>query len=200
MTETTDPPTRTPNRGDREVVDPLADHTRMLGRRSPIHRSDSALVSRDYQPHHGGPELVTSWALGAPPTQTSIGDEPWEITSNEDVTLQKTILSPPYLTDPHFAPAYLVVCGQGHVGADGDVLHLSLSNTSLSGKPYETEITLTNTAPAPFMTPLVEVTPDRADYEHKAWGSSPTMYVLSACVSGTVAYLDAGTNVQLWSE
>lgn len=200
MTETTDPPPDEPHRADREIGTPRADHNRMLGRRSPIDRSDSSLVSRDYQPRHGGPELVTSWPLGAPPTQTDLGAEPWEITASEDVTLQQTILSPPYVTDPNAAPAYLVVCGQGCVGSAGDELHLSLSNTSLSGKPYETEITLTNTDPNPFMTPTIEVTPDRPDYESKAWGSEPTMYVLSARVSGDAGYLDPGTNVQLWSE
>lgn len=172
----------------------------MLGRRSPVKQSDSGLVSRDYQPRHGGPELVASWRLGAPPTQTELGSQPWEITQSEEVTLQQTILSPPYLTDPHYAPAYLVVCGEGHVAREGDSLHLSLSTTALSGKPYETEITLRTTQPAPFMTPLIEVTPDRADYETKAWGSTPTKAVLSARVDGEAGYLDPATNVQLWSE
>lgn len=143
---------------------------------------------------------MTSWPLGAPPTQTELGEEPWEITAEEAVILQQAILSPPYLTGPNAAPAYLVVCGQGCVGSDDDTLHLSLSTTSLSGKPYETEITLTNTDPAPFMTPLVEVTPDRPDYETKAWGSQPTKFVFEARVAGEAGYLDPATNVQLWSE
>jgi len=185
---------------DASVDEPRADRNRMLARRSPTDRSESALASRDYQPRTGGPELVASWRLGAPPGQTEPGRVPWEITDTEYVTLQSTLLSPPYLTGVNYAPAYLTVCGRGAVDTAGETLSVELSNSVLSGKPYETEIELTNTEPGPFMTPLVECTPDRPDYESKPWGPEYPEYRLSAKVSGGTGTLDPATNVQLWSE
>lgn len=176
------------------------DQNRMLGRRSPTEHTETGLVSRDYQPRTGGPEIVASWRLGAPPTQTELGDVDWEITETEYVTLQSNLFTHPYVTGLNFAPAYLVVCGRGHVDSEGERLSVELSNSHLSGKPYETEIELRNTDPKPFMTPLVEFTPDRPDYEGKPWGPEYQEYVLSAKVSDGSGYLDPGTNVQLWSE
>lgn len=40
---------------------------RLHDRRPPDEYSRSGLVSQDYQPRHGGPELVASWPLGIPP-------------------------------------------------------------------------------------------------------------------------------------
>ena len=182
---------------DDELAAPRADHNRMLGRRSPLGETETGLSSRQYEPRLGGPQLVASWRLGAPPTQSGIAEEPWEIRTAELTRLQTTILSPPYVTDPNHGPAYLVVCGQGWVDTADDVLRVALSNSALSGKPYETEISLENTEPRPFMTPLVELTPDRPDYETKAWSNDPTKYELAAAGDG---YLHPATNVQLWSE
>lgn len=184
-------------RGDDDIADPDADHHRQVGRRSPIGRTETGLASRDYQPQLGGPRMVTSWRLGAPPHQTGVEPEPWEIDTTEPVTVQETILSPPYVTDANFAPAYLVVCGRGCAERDDDVLRVGLSNSALSGKPYETEIEVKHTDPIPFTSPLVEVTPDRPDYVAKAWSAEPTQYELTAAGTG---YLDPATNVQLWSE
>jgi len=185
---------------DAGIEESRTDYNRMLSRRSPVDRSESGLVSRDYQPRTGGPELVASWQLGSPPAQTELGDVDWEITQTEYVTLQRNILSPPYVAGSNYSPTYLVVCGRGRVDTDGETLSIELTNSHLSGKPYETEIELTNTDERPFMTPLIEVSPDRPDYEGKPWGSRVPEYVLSAKVSGGTAHLNRATSVQLWSE
>jgi choline-sulfatase len=184
---------------DASVEEPHADRNHMLSRRSPIGQSESGLASRDYQPRTGGPEVLASWPLGSPPDSTELGHHEWEVTETEYVPLQNALFSPPFMTGHNYSPAYLVVCGRGCVD-DGETLSIELSNETLSGKPYETEIELTNTDPRAFMTPLIEVTPDRPDYESKPWGPDYAEFRLSAKVSGGSGYLDPGTNVQLWSE
>jgi hypothetical protein len=64
---------------------------RLHDRRPPDEYSRSGLVSRDYQPRHGGPELVASWPLGIPPGQSRPGGDDWRVESEEFVQLQRNL-------------------------------------------------------------------------------------------------------------
>lgn len=118
------------------------------------------------------------------------------------MTLKRTLLQLPYLGPIDYNKIYLNIRGRGRVEPTGETLMLRLSNENLSGKPYETEITLANTEMQPFISPMVEITPDGREYgAHEFIGKE--MYggfTLEGKVSSGSAYLDQGTTVQLWSE
>lgn len=175
---------------------------RMYDRPSPTDASDSGLASRDYRPRTGGPELITSWPLGPAPGQTEPGDADWKLTEPEFTTLGRTLLQLPYLGPIDYTKIYLNVRGRGRVEQPGAVLRLRISNEALTGKPYETEIELTNTETEPFISPMVELTPDGREYgEHEFIGKEMYGgYTLEGKISEGSAYLDRGTAVQLWSE
>lgn len=175
---------------------------RFQDRPTPTGKSDSSLASRDYRPRTGGPDLITSWPLGPAPGQTEPGDIDWELTEPEFTTLGRTLLQLPYLGPIDYTKIYLNVRGRGRVEQSGVVLTLRISNEALSGKPYETEIELTNTETEPFISPMVELTPDGREYgEHEFIGKEMYGgYTLEGKVSDGSAYLDQGTAVQLWSE
>jgi hypothetical protein len=188
----------------RDVPTPVVPDTasnRMLDRRDPVPESESGLLSRDYQPRTGGPEMVTSWPLGAPPDLDRPGGDPWEIPDDEFVQIQRNLTVNQFLGPIEFTKLYLGVRGRGHV-TDGGTLTLKLEQVHLEGDEYQTEIDLTNEADAPFMTPMVECTPDRRDYrEHSFIGREMYGgYVLSAKATDGTGYLDQGTAVHLWSE
>lgn len=174
----------------------------MHHRRSPAAQSESGLVSRDYQPRHGGPELIASWPLGPAPDQTNLGNVDWEVTNDEFVQLQRNLTVTPFVGPIEQNKIYLGVRGTSRVGTEGETLSIQLQTTPLEGDEYETEIDLTNTSMQPFMTPMVEFTPDARDYrEHTFIGREMySGYVLSAAVSDGTGYLDQGTSVHLWSE
>lgn len=179
-----------------------ADRNRMLGRRPPTGTSDSGLVSRDYQPRTGGPELLASWPLGPAPSQEEPGDVDWVVRDKEYAVLQKNVFVMPYAGPVDYSMLYLCVCGWARVdGADAE-LSLKLEHSDLSGKPYETTVPLANEDRTPFLSPMVELSPD----SQGAWenfgnlSKMYTGYVLSGKASGGVGYLDQGTNVQLWCE
>lgn len=174
---------------------------RLRDRRPPDEHSRSGLVSRDYQPRHGGPELVTSWPLGTPPGQSRPGGDDWTIESEEFVQLQRNLTVNHFLGPIEFTKLYVGVRGRGRVDAEG-TLTLRLEPIHLEGEEYRTSIELSNEDDAPFMTPMVELTPDARDYrEHSFIGREMYGgYVLSAKVTGGTGYLDQGTAVNLWSE
>lgn len=174
---------------------------RIVDRRDPVPRSESGLLSRDYQPRSGGPELITSWPLGAPPEQGQPGGDPWRIRGEEFVQIQRNLTVNHFLGPIEFTKLYLGVRGRGHV-KDGGTLTLKLTQIHLEGAEYETSIDLTNETEAPFMTPMVECTPDKRAYrEHSFIGREMYGgYVLSAKATDGVGYLDQGTAVHLWSE
>jgi hypothetical protein len=169
----------------------------LIERRSPLKGSDSGLASRDYAPLVGGPTLVASWPLGVPPSGRGTG-ETWEVSGTDWETLQRNVLSAPQLGPLDHSPTYLVVCGRAHVDPGG-TLSLRLANRHLSGKPYETTLDLESEESVTFSTPAVEFTPDRGVYEGSEARHYPE-YALQATVSSGTGYVNAGTNVQLWSE
>lgn len=187
-------------RGQEPGVETRRDPNRMLGRRSPVGESDSALVSRDYQPRVGGPELVASWPLGPTPAQTSPGDEDWTVTSPDYVTLQKNCLQIPYVAPVECSILYLNVCGRGRTSSDDTVmtLHLATDHLTVDGEPYETTVELSAPESEYFVSPMVEIAPDTGDYD--PGGDIVASYTFEAAVSGGTGYLDQGTAVQLWSE
>lgn len=169
---------------------------RTLSRTSPLDGSASGLVSRDYRPRTGGPELVTSWPLGPAPGQDGPEVVDWELTGSDPVTIQRNLLSLPYVGGVDYAPLYLNVRGRVRL-PPGATLELTLRCTHLSGKPYETTVWLDESDD--FQSPFVEFVPDRpADYE--PGGDTYAGYELRAAVDGDRAYVDQGTNVQLFSE
>lgn len=180
---------------------PDAASNRMVDRRDPVPESKSGLLSRDYQPRTGGPEMVTSWPLGTPPGQDEPGGDPWRVDTDEFTQLQRNLTVNHFLGPIECSKLYLGVRGRGFV-TDGGTLTLRLEQVHLEGAEYETEIDLVNGDDAPFMTPMVESTPDARDYrEHSFIGREMYGgYVLSAKVSDGVGYLDQGTAVHLWSE
>jgi hypothetical protein len=191
--------------GDREVHvpgggDATVDPNRMLSRRSPVGQSRPSTVSRDYQPRTGGPELVASWPLGAPPSQTEPGGEDWEVTDSEYVTLQKNYLNVPYVAPIECSILYLNVCGRAATSADDETLTLGLTTDHLevSGEPYETSIDLSAADGEYFLTPMIEFAPDTGEYE--PGHDIVSGYELRAKVSGGTGHVDQGTAVQLWSE
>lgn len=167
-------------------------------RRSPIGRSTSGLVSRDYRPRTRGPKLITSWPLGPAPGQTEPGDQDWEITTAEFVPIQKNRLTLPYAAPVDYAPTYLNVRGRVSVDS-GATLTLRLENCQLSGKPYDVTIDLRNVTNADFQSPFVEFTPERPS-EYDRYGEVYAGYELLAKVEGGAGFLDQGTSVQYWSE
>lgn len=173
----------------------------MIDRRDPVPESESGLLSRDYQPRTGGPEMITSWPLGIPPEQNQPGGGPWQIEGNEFTQLQRNLTVNHFLGPIEFTKLYLGVRGRGYV-TNGGTLTLRLEQLHLEGPQYETEIELSNESDAPFMTPMVECMPDRRDYrEHSFIGREMYGgYVLSAKVTSGIGYLDQGTAVHLWSE
>jgi hypothetical protein len=173
------------------------DPNRMLSRRSPVGRSASGLVSRDYQPRTGGPELVTSWPLGPAPSQTGADAEDWTVSSTDPAVLQRNVLQLPYLGPIDNNPLYLNAMGTARVDAN-ETLTLELTNRHLSGEPYETTVELTNDEREPFVIPMVEVALETD--EHGRLGKEYGGYELRATVSGGTAAVDPGTAVQLWSE
>lgn len=174
---------------------------RMTDRRNPVPQSERGLLSRDYQPRTGGPEMITSWPLGTPPGQEQPGGDPWEIRDDEFTQIQRNLTVNHFLGPIEFTKLYLGVRGRGSV-TDSGTLTLKLEQIHLEGSQYETEIELTNETEAPFMTPMVECTPDKRDYrEHSFIGREMYGgYVLSSKVSSGTGYLDQGTAVHLWSE
>lgn len=178
------------------------DENRMLGRPSPLRRGGSGLVSRDYAPRTGGPELVCSWPLGPAPAQTEPGDVDWEITPGERVTLQKNTLQQPYVGAIDHVPLYLNVVGHGQVSTADAALRITLEHAVLSGKPFEVTFALENAERAPFASPMIEAVSEsaaaREGYDHLTKVFSG--YELSAVAESGTGYLDQGTCVQLWSE
>jgi len=174
----------------------------MLGRRSPTQWSQSGLVSRDYAPRTGGPELVCSWPLGPAPAQTEPGDVDWEISGDAPVTLQKNMLQQPYVGAVDHAPLYLNVVGRSNVSCADAKLWITLKHAVLSGKPFEVTFALDNTERAPFVSPMIEAVSEseaaREQYDHLTKVFSE--YELSAHVEAGTGYLDQSTCVQLWSE
>lgn len=174
---------------------------RMYDRPSPTGNSRSGLVSRDYRPRTG-PELITSWPLGTAPDQTRPGDVDWVLEATALTTLKRALVQLPYLGPIDYTKIYLNVRGAGMIDGAGEVLTLRLSSENLSGKPYETEMELSNAEMEPFISPMVEFTPDAREYgEHEFIGKE--MYgaiTLEGKVSGGRAYIDQGTAIQLWSE
>jgi hypothetical protein len=181
------------------VETPGGDENRMLARRSPVDRSRSGLVSHDYQPRNGGPELVASWPLGPAPGTETEGVEDWSVSGTDPIALQRNFLQLPYLGPIDHSPLYLNVMGEARVDAGG-TLRIELANRNLSGKPYEFAVDLTNEERQPFVVPMVEVAPETD--EHGELGKSYGGYELRASVSdsGVTGYVDPGTTVQLWSE
>jgi hypothetical protein len=174
----------------------------ILERRDPTEHSDSGLLSRDYQPRYGGPELIASWPLGPPPSQTEPGNVDWEVMNDEFVQLQRNLTVTPFVGPIEYSKIYLGVRGTGCVETEGETLSIRLETTHLTGSEYETEIDVSNTSMQPFMTPMVEFAPDARDYrEHTFIGREMySGYVLSAAVTSGTGYLDQGTSVHLWSE
>lgn len=183
-------------------VQPDTADNRIVERRDPAEHSDSGLLSRDYQPRYGGPELIASWPLGPTPDQTDPGNVDWEVTTHEFVQLQRNLTVTPFVGPIEHSKIYLGVRGTGCVEIEGETLTLRLKTTHLKGSAYETEIDLSNTSMQPFMTPMVEFAPDAMDYrDHTFIGREMYGgYVLSAAVSGGTGYLDQGTSVHLWGE
>lgn len=173
---------------------------RIVERRDPVERSERGLVSRDYQPRHGGPELIASWPLGPAPGQSEPGTVDWEVTSEEYVQLQRNLTVNQFLGPIEYTKIYAGVRGRGRV--DGGSLSIRLEPLHLDGEEYRTTISLTNDDDAPFMTPMVEFTPDARDYREHAFIGREMYggYSLSAKVTGGTGYLDQGTAVHLWSE
>lgn len=175
---------------------------RMHERPSPTGNSQSGLVSRDYRPRTGGPELIMSWPLGTAPQQTKPGDDDWVLESMAFTSLKRALVQLPYLGPIDYTKIYLNVRGAGRVDSEGEVLTLRLSSENLSGKPYEIELELTNNETEPFISPMVEFTPDARDYgEHEFIGKE--MYgaiSLEGKITDGAAYLDQGTAIQVWSE
>lgn len=175
---------------------------RMVQRRPPTEHSESGLLSRDYQPSHGGPELIASWPLGPTPDQTEPGDVDWEVTGDEFVQLQRNLTVNNFLGPFEEAKVYAGVRGRARVEGGG-TLTLKLDTVHLEGDGYETEIDLVNEESEPFITPMVEFLPDdRNDYrEHSFIGREMYGgYAFSAKVEGGTGYVDQGTAVHLWSE
>lgn len=173
----------------------------MIERRDPSQESASGLVSRDYQPRTGGPEMVASWPLGAPPTQNGLGDDEWEITTEEFVTIQRNLTVTNFLGAIEYTKLYGGVRGRVRV-TDGATLSLRFSPIHLEGEQYETTVQFSCTETSPFITPMVEFTPDSRDYrEHSFIGREMYGgYELEARVEDGTGYLDQGTAVHLWSE
>lgn len=186
--------------GAPEPEQPDTNPNRFRDRRPPEAHSKKGLVSRDYQPRHGGPELITSWPLGVPPGQSSPGGDPWRIESEEFTQIQRNLTVNHFLGPIEYTKLYVGVRGRARVEAGG-TLTLRLEPIHLEGDSYRTTIELTNEEDAPFMTPMVEFTPDARDYrEHTFIGREMYGgYVLSAKVEDGVGYLDQGTAVNLWS-
>lgn len=165
-------------------------------RPSPLDASDSGLVSRDYRPRTTGPELVTSWPLGHPPTAETLDETDWHIESGEYVTLSQIQFSLPYLGGHDFTPLYLNVVGHAAVSGDA-TLSLWLDQHHLDGDHYEIEVDLTRTGS--FQTPMVEVAPD----DPAAIKQGREVYAgvdLRARVEGGTATVDQSTAIQLFSE
>lgn len=176
---------------------------RMHDQRSLVEQSDSALVSRSYQPRTGGPELVASWPLGPTPDQTEPGAEPWSISSTEYVQIQRNLFTLPYLGPIESSRIYLNVCGRGYIKGEECSLTLRLSCNNVSGKAHRTMIELPNDESERFLSPMIEVAPDdpNAYGDHEFIGREMySGYVLSAKVNDGIGFLDQGTSVQLWSE
>ena len=175
------------------------EHDRPHDRDSPIDRSASGLVSRDYRPRTRGPELLASWPLGTAPRQSEPGDTDWEITSDEYVTVQKNRLTLPYAGDIERTPLYLNLRGHARV-ASGATLTLLLRTTHLrEGKPYDAVIELTHEDGDDFQTPFVEFAPERPG-DYTDLGEVFAGYELRAKATGGTGYLDQGTSVILYSE
>ncbi|WP_254274415.1 hypothetical protein [Haloarcula marina] len=172
---------------------------RTLDRPSPVERSPSGLVSRDYRPLTRGPDLIASWPLGPAPRQSEPGDVDWQIASEEYVTIQKNRLTLPYAGDVERAPLYLNVRGRVRV-TPGATLTVHLRTTHLrEGKPYDVRITLSNDEADDFQTPFVEFAPERPG-DYADLGEVYAGYELEAKVTDGNGYLDQGTSVALYSE
>ncbi|MFC6976886.1 hypothetical protein ACFQL1_22745 [Halomicroarcula sp. GCM10025709] len=187
-------------RGGSRAVEQRRDTNRMLARRSPVEHSDSALVSRDYQPRVGGPELLASWPLGPPPAQAAPDDDAWRITESEPITLQRNYLPVAYVAPIGCSIAYLNVCGRAWTGSAGAELTLELTTDHVqrSGEPYETSVEISGEDADYVLAPMVEFAPDTGDYEPD--GCVVAGYELRASVSGGIGFVDQGTAVHLWSE
>ena len=180
---------------------PKTASNRLVERRDPVPESSSGLLSRDHQPRHGGPELIASWPLGVAPGQTEPGNVDWTVESTDFVQLQRNLTVNQFLGPIEFTRIYMGVRGRAHV-SPGETLTLRLSALHLEGEQYETTIELRNEEMEPFMTPMVELTPDARDYREHAFIGREMYggYVLSARVSDGSAHIDQGTGVHLWSE
>jgi len=195
-------PRRLTDGGAPEPTVPDTAENRLVGRRDAAEHSESGLLSRDYQPRHGGPELVASWPLGPAPGQTAPGDVDWTVESEEFVTLQRNLTVTQFLGPIDYTKLYAGVRGRCRVSS-GATLTLRLRPVHLEGEAYETTVDLVNETDEPFVTPMVEVAPDDRDaYRDHAFIGRETYggYVLSAKASGGTGHLDQGTAVHLWSE
>lgn len=183
-------------------VKPDTADNRIIERRDPTDHSDSGLLSRDYQPRYGSPELIASWPLGPTPGQTAPGNVEWTVTDDEFVQLQRNLTITPFVGPIEHSKIYLGIRGTGRVETDGETLTIRLETTHLEGSEYETEIDLSNTSMQPFVTPMIEFAPDARDYRKHTYIGREMYggYVLSAAVTGGTGYLDQGTSVHLWSE
>jgi len=182
--------------GDIEAAPP--DENRRLPRRSPIPISESGIVSRDYQPRTGGPELIAAWPLGPAPSQSEPALKDWKITDAEYSSIQRNVLTQPLVGPIDYSKIYLNFTGHGYVDDEDSTLYITLMHNVLEGKPYETEIELSNTTRKPFMSPMIEFTPEISEYG--LLGKVYSGYELMAKTSGGVGYLDPGSSVQLFSE
>lgn len=192
--------TGTQRRGDLPARSDVADN-RIVTRRDPVEQSESALVSRDYQPRHGGPELIASWPLGPAPRQSAPGDVDWEVRSETFTQLQRNLTVTHLLGPIEYTKLYAGVRGRGRVEGGGE-LALRLEPLHLEGEAFQTSIALTNDTDEPFVTPMVEFTPDARTYrDHEFIGREMYGgYALSARAENGTGYLDQGTAVHLWSE
>lgn len=171
---------------------------RMLGRRSAAEQSQSGLVSRDYQPRTGGPELMASWPLGAPPRQTEPGDLDWRVTGTDWTMIQKHHFSMPYVGPIDYAKLYIGVTGIASVDEDEETLGVRLENRHVEGDAYDATARIHGTSDATFATPMIEFAPDVETFTGR--GRTVGGYTVSARVSGGTAWIDQGTAVQLWAE
>lgn len=208
MTDWTNEQGSSRSKGTREIHAPGFGEESAYGTNRSINRpptteqSESGLVSRDYHPRTGGPELITSWPLGPAPSQNQPGEVMWTLENTEYCTIHSTLFQLPYLGPVDYNKIYLNVRGRGRVENKNTRLSLRVSPINLSGKPYEAEIEITNTESEPFITQMAEVAPDGREYgEHEFIGKEMySGYELDVKVDGEQAYLHPGTAVQLWSE
>jgi hypothetical protein len=170
------------------------DPNRMLSRSSPVTESETGLVSRDWQPRHGGPELIAAWPLGHPPER--YGDDEWDVPPGETV-LQRNVFHLPYTGGVDYAPLYINVVGRAYHDS-GDELTLTLDCEHLSGDEFTSSVDLTTESEEPFVSPMVEFTPEVESYT--SLGRIFGEYSLTVTADTAGGHVNQGTGVHLWSE